>query len=205
VSIKDARERRICQGSQRIWIFGNHRCARSRVLDVARRVGPSGGAMRVRFLGRSSLPPGSIQCCSSPGPQLMATPRSVSYQIVLNQSTQDWYSGPLRKAGRIETSAIHVYQCHVVRFSLPALASSAPTGTSNTSAILRIVGSSGGVHRACSMLERWPAANPTCSASALSPIRLACRRSHTYSPKRRCGTANRGRCGRGITDPYEEI
>jgi hypothetical protein len=24
MSIKDARERRICQGSQRIWIFGNH-------------------------------------------------------------------------------------------------------------------------------------------------------------------------------------
>jgi len=25
MSIKDARERRICQGFQRTWIFGNHR------------------------------------------------------------------------------------------------------------------------------------------------------------------------------------
>jgi hypothetical protein len=38
--------------------------------------------------------------------------------FILNQSTQDWHSGSLRKAGLMELSATRVYQCHVVRFSL---------------------------------------------------------------------------------------
>jgi hypothetical protein len=34
----------------------------------------------------------------------------------INQSTEDWYSGPVAEAGEIEVSAIHVCQCHVDRF-----------------------------------------------------------------------------------------